>query len=147
MPMSGSNYVAPTWVDKAPPALDAAELQAMCNAIESNQHKIVTGSYKGTGTYGLSNKNSIPFSSEPYLFLLYEKFDIHPSNGYMYSLIIRPYGVQRVQAYSAYTDTGGESDYNVFFKYANGQLTWYSAANNASQFNAANYTYYYVAFL
>ena len=37
MPMSGGSYVAPTWVDNGPPALDATELQAMSDTIEANQ--------------------------------------------------------------------------------------------------------------
>lgn len=56
MPMSGSNYVAPTWVDNAPPAIDAAELQAMSDAIEANQAELVnlqstavSGTYTGDG--------------------------------------------------------------------------------------------------
>lgn len=40
MPMSGSNYVAPTWVNNASPAIDAAELQAMSDTIEANQGDI-----------------------------------------------------------------------------------------------------------
>lgn len=81
MPMSGSNYVAPTWVNNAPSSLDATELQAMCNTIVQNQGdaaalqaavsalqstvsslttsvnskiKVVTRSYVGTGTTTVS---------------------------------------------------------------------------------------------
>lgn len=35
MPISGGKYVAPLWVDNAPPALDAAELQAMSDSVAS----------------------------------------------------------------------------------------------------------------
>ena len=56
MPMSGNNYVAPTWVNGGPPALDAAELQAMCDTIEASQSEIVnlqstavSGTYTGNG--------------------------------------------------------------------------------------------------
>lgn len=76
MPMSDSNYVAPTWVNNAPPALDAAELQAMCNTIAENQSGLASAissltsaingraqvkivSYVGTGTYGARNPCSI----------------------------------------------------------------------------------------
>lgn len=33
MPIVNGNYVAPTWVDNAPPAIDAEELQAICDAL------------------------------------------------------------------------------------------------------------------
>lgn len=35
MPISGGKYVAPTWVDNAPPALGATELQAISDSVES----------------------------------------------------------------------------------------------------------------
>ena len=40
MPVSGGKYVAPAWKDNAPPALDAAELQAMTDAIERTEASI-----------------------------------------------------------------------------------------------------------
>ena len=35
MPMSGNNYVAPTWVNYGPPALDADELNAISGTLEN----------------------------------------------------------------------------------------------------------------
>ena len=90
MPMSGSNYVAPTWVDGGPPALDAEELQAMCDTIQENQgdvtslqsavssiSSLVNGkstmqvvTYIGTGTAGESNPTSISFSGQPKLLIV-----------------------------------------------------------------------------
>ena len=69
MPMSGDTYVAPTWSDNAPPAIDAAELNAISQTLVALQNgeislrdavnsltekvngksKVVTGSYVGTG--------------------------------------------------------------------------------------------------
>lgn len=37
MPIANGKYVAPTWVNGTTPAIDAAELQAMSDTIESNQ--------------------------------------------------------------------------------------------------------------
>lgn len=42
MPMSGSQYVAPTWVNDNEPAIDASELQAMSDTIEANQTALET---------------------------------------------------------------------------------------------------------
>ena len=38
MPTVSGKYQAPTWVNNAQPALDAAELQAITNAVEANQY-------------------------------------------------------------------------------------------------------------
>lgn len=38
MPISDGKYVAPTWVNDSSPSIDADELQAMCDTIESNQN-------------------------------------------------------------------------------------------------------------
>ena len=93
MPLSGSAYVAPTWRNGGPPALDAAELQAISDSIVRNQGKnadqdtliaalqtavsgkakIEVGSYVGTGTYGASNPNSITCSFAPKLVFITSK--------------------------------------------------------------------------
>ena len=72
-------YVAPNWKNGAAPALDAAALQAISDAIVANQTKntqqdssisslqsalnakgnLVMGSYTGTGLYGYDNRNEI----------------------------------------------------------------------------------------
>ena len=85
MPLSGSTYVAPTWRNGGPPALDAAELQAISDSIVRNQGKnadqdtliaalqtsvggkarIEVGSYVGTGTYGARNPCSLTCSFAP----------------------------------------------------------------------------------
>ena len=40
MPISGGQYVAPTWVNNSSPAINASELQAMCDSIVTNQSNI-----------------------------------------------------------------------------------------------------------
>ena len=37
MPIVDGKYVAPTWVNNGPPAMDQTEMQAMCNTIVQNQ--------------------------------------------------------------------------------------------------------------
>ena len=93
MPLSGSTYVAPTWRNGGPPALDAAELQAISDSIVRNQGKnadqdtliaalqtavggkarIEVGSYVGTGTYGADNPCSITCSFPPKIIWIYAK--------------------------------------------------------------------------
>lgn len=86
MPIVNGVYQAPTWVNNGPPAMDATELQAMCNAIVQNQGdaaalqealqqavqsltamvnvraQVQIVSYVGTGTYGKTNPCSITAS-------------------------------------------------------------------------------------
>lgn len=82
MPLSGGKYVAPHWVNNAAPALDAAELQAMCDTIVKNQRGVETAqglisgkaqvqvvSYVGTGTWGAGNPCSITFRFAPKIVL------------------------------------------------------------------------------
>ena len=67
MPISGGKYVAPTWTNGAAPAINAAELQAVCNTLESVQTraKVQVVSYTGTGQYGSSHPCSITFTDAP----------------------------------------------------------------------------------
>lgn len=37
MPITNNRYVAPTWVNNASPAINASELQAICNTVQSSQ--------------------------------------------------------------------------------------------------------------
>lgn len=39
MPIQNGEYVAPQWTNNAPPPLNASELQAICDTVESNQDK------------------------------------------------------------------------------------------------------------
>ena len=91
MPLNGNTYVAPTWRNGQPPALDPTELQAISDTLAAAQSKNVSqdsliaalqtavggkaqieiGSYVGTGTYGASNPNSITCSFAPKLIWIY----------------------------------------------------------------------------
>lgn len=86
MPLSGNTYVAPNWVDRGPPALDAEELNAISQTLVALQNgeislqdavnaltttvsgkiQVSLGSYIGTGT----NTITIPFSNEPYFVVI-----------------------------------------------------------------------------
>lgn len=64
MPISGGKYVAPTWNNGSSPAINAAELQAMCDTIATNQNATFSQivSYTGTGDAGSTTPCSITFS-------------------------------------------------------------------------------------
>ena len=159
MPMSGSNYVAPTWVDKGPPAISASELQAMCDTIVQNQGdaaaleaavqaltttvggkaQIVTGSYAGTGTSGSSNPNSLTFDSNPSFLIVYLS-GIAIGNGYFFNCFFWVPGTSSIEI------NGSGSTYTARFSQSGNQISWY--ANNAGpQLNQSGNTYNYIAIL
>ena len=166
MPMSGSNYVAPTWVDKGPPALDAAELQAMCNTIVQNQGDaaalqaavsslqsavssaesdisslqgmVVTGSYVGTGTYGENNPNSLSFSANP-VFLIVSAAGVTPPNGYYSNCFIWVPGTTSLKI--------GGAGYAASFSQSGNTVSWYSIYGDGYQLNYSGNTYNYIAIL
>ena len=169
MPLSGNTYVAPTWVDKGPPALDAAELQAMCDAIVNNQDNVsslqsalqsltttVNGkpnmqivSYVGTGTYGSRNPCSITadFPVE------YAQIIAFSSNGAVSS----PTGTGRfimisdelTTTFQENTGFAKNTNYDSLGKRSSDKKTisWYtpySGDKGAQQFNQSGIKYYFV---
>lgn len=95
MPITDGLYVNPGWKDGAPPALSAAEMNAISDTLAAAQNKNVSqdsliaalqnavsalqnggakievGSYVGTGTYGADNPCSITCSFVPKLVWIY----------------------------------------------------------------------------
>lgn len=80
MPIVNGNYVAPTWINGQNPAINASELQAICDSLEqagtsiamlmpllTSAGKIETGSYTGTGATGSANPVVLSFSITPKL--------------------------------------------------------------------------------
>ena len=174
MPMSGSNYVAPTWVDGGPPALDAAELQAMCDAIVQNQGDaaalqtalqqavqslttMVNGraqiqivSYVGTGVGGSSNPCSITadFPISVAISLGYTE------NDYQNSFIVPHVGITCVTTQTLktsyvlsrgfYMSTSTDSSYAKRSSDSK-TISWYDFSSNPSyQYNYSGYTYYFL---
>ncbi len=88
MPIVDGKYVAPTWVNNAPPAIDAAELQAICDAlvrtnslaqaaqnaankVQSDLNNIsVTGSFS-VYSDGTTKTKSVTLGFKPRLVLMY----------------------------------------------------------------------------
>ena len=80
MPISGGKYVAPLWVDNAPPALGATELQAMSDSVASyadpvahipwltrpnlldNWYFVGGGSQQGGGQFPINQRGSATYS-------------------------------------------------------------------------------------
>ena len=148
MPMSGKTYVAPTRVDKSPPALDATELQAMCNTIVQNQGDasalqaavqalsdrlntlVITGTYIGNGAVGSESPTSIPLSGTPKFVSVMEKND-GINGGYIW-------------VYNATKGAVSSGKY-VNLTWSSNLLSWYTnSIYSADQLNAPGRSYSYV---
>lgn len=118
--------------------------------------KIATGSYVGTGKYGISNPNSLTFQAKP------KKVSI--VGAYISSASSPGYGQHYNEAafycdvisgeytsagygylnYGGYQDIGG-SDYKS--KLVGNTLSWYNTSRAEDQFNKIGVKYYYFAIL
>ena len=165
MPLNGGNYVAPKWVDNAAPALDAKELQAMCDSIVKNQGSAeslqkaiqtltntVGGktstqvvSYVGTGTFGSGNPCSItagfPIKSATVLGMLNQKtgdfYNVkESSNGSALSIVTSLLS----GAYTGGLGFNQNMGQDSYGKISSDMKTysWYSVANATYQLNDAN---------
>ena len=174
MPLSGSTYVAPTWRNGGPPALDAAELQAISDSLakagvdvgslkttiaawepvvsglQAQGAKIEVGSYVGMGTHGSANPNNLAFSFTPKLVIIYlPRYGLNATrNGYRLSTIwLRGQTTMNVEL-------GGNHSYNTICNLVGNILSWYVDSDGmehihtADEWNAAqmntNETYYWV---
>ena len=115
--------------------------------------RIVTGSYKGTGTYGASNPNSLTFDFEPQIIMLLAM----ESSSSFYTL----FGNSQARAgiFAIYppilTDTyknnagflvESSQGQNVSAKKEGNTVYWYSTESNAAiQANGTGFTYHYMA--
>ena len=112
--------------------VDNAQISADGKAIA------VYGSYKGTGTSGSNNPNSLTFDGKPLLVA------ILPNNtgGSMYGC-----GFLAVKdAPFLYTEMHSSNSYCTT-SWTGNTLRWYNSGYPKYQFNMSGYTYYYVALL
>lgn len=165
MPMSGNTYVAPTWVNNAPPALDATELQAICDAIVNNQGDVsslqsalqsltttVNGkpnmqivSYVGTGTYGVSNPCSITASFPiDVAFMLSDRTGTSPVENNTGSVCIMVSSYLSATSYSSGFGFSWAGTYPCYGKRSLDRKTfyWYNSSAANMQFNVSGNTYY-----
>ena len=105
--------------------------------------RIETGSYVGTGTYGLNNANSLTFSFVPKLVFI----GAFSSNTWL-AAFLNP------QESASYSKDGirthlNNADYNSNFyhRFSGNSMSWYSNYDSAgvSQYNASGTTYYWIA--
>ena len=164
MPLNGNTYVAPTWRNGGPPALDAAELQAISDSLEkagldvgslqsnmssvqavvaalqTGKAQIEVGSYVGTGTYGPNNPCSITCSFAPKLFIVGANGS--DSNRFeLYGIAINPGPYMS----AGYKTNSMYSNYKNKITWRNNGISWYSLSqvNAQFQYNDSEATYYW----
>lgn len=162
MPISGGKYVAPTWANGSAPALSAAEMQAISDSIallpvenggtgvssinelaallSPNFANVASGTYIGTGTYGIDNKNKLSFGFEPKFLAV-----SGGSTGY-YIYHFWAVNPQRVSQ-AAYTPGQTYISYYVVINWESqdSDVSWWSTDSAAYQLNMSGETYYYFA--
>lgn len=103
--------------------------------------KIATGSYKGTGTYGKSNPNSLTFAFEPKLVVVGTLIPGKYASGEWRSGFLWAYG-------QTYTETCVNENSIVTFSQSGKTLNWWVSGNThnaGNQQNSSGQTYNYVA--
>lgn len=113
--------------------------------------RIAHGTYRGTGVYGESNKNSLTFPFAPEVLILYRAGNIGIVSGSkdnsesFYAILPKQTTVFRTIAY----DGSYYKDETIYISFSGQTVTWYmdySYSNNAgAQFNASGTTYGYIA--
>lgn len=173
MPLSGGRYVAPHWVNNAAPALDADELQAMCDTIVKNQteagkisglQSILSGkgrvallSYVGTGTSGKNYPSSItaPFSIAAAIALGYTYLAGNAGNKQFYPIfeyfpVVVPESFQTTDTYTYGYGFSLESNIDpyMYAKVSGSQRTisWYSTRSQHAQLNDSGNKYFFLCF-
>lgn len=103
--------------------------------------KIATGRYKGTGTFGANNQNSLTFDFTPKVWCV---FAVNDSSGSFISQGVRflPWGMNG--SWSTFSPTASTTSVGWTTNYNKNTVTWYS--NNAdNQGNSAVWEYHYIA--
>lgn len=198
MPIQNGKYVSPNWQNGGPPALNAAELNAICQSLQaddqqikdnlpgiiqsiasgvflnssgqlvnkagsqitvpssqlSDQVHIVTGSYVGTGTYGVDHPCSLTFDFSPQIvgLIAYTNSGLIVNNtgaSYLAAddyILLTNYLTTKPQSGAGFGPGSNSSPSNWGYKSNDGKtIFWYTQSKYEDQFNFAGRTYYYFA--
>lgn len=112
--------------------------------------KISTGSYKGTGTYGSSNKNMLTFDFAPKIWGLYQ---VDTDGSYYQQLAVMFPFKNITPTYGACVRPSGIEDTPGYWtiEVSGNTVSWWVGVNNIAtysaltQANGSNYTYYWFA--
>ena len=112
---------------------DNAKIDAALN--QKGNCRIVTGSYTGTGEYGINHKNSISFDFLPKMVIIAKK-----TSSYAGAYFLALSGQSK---FCPLNSSGGGMD-NIC-TWADNTLTWYSTQSADVQANETNTDYLYLA--
>ena len=106
-------------------------LKNLSDELKNSAVQLTSGTYVGTGTYGISNKNSLTFSFVPKLFV------VMSDSGYYSPSILYCGQPGKIGTYGA----------GVAFVLSGNTISWYSSTNGgvSAQANESGVTYYYIA--
>ena len=149
MPIVNGRYVAPTWINKSVPAINASELNAISGTLEKlDTSSIVVGTYVGNGNYGSATPNTITFTGDPGKLRAIYIWD-GPNGNYIFGgfLWIRTSAAQPQINYSdwGYNDPALTAS-PVYVTWADDSVSWYSLQDVYRQLNYTGTTYKYIAF-
>jgi len=102
--------------------------------------KIATGSYTGTGTYGVNNKNSIMLPFRPYLVFI--KSDYAGAGGTSFAMVNGNNSVAIWEVGMGFNTDGGKY---AKLEWASNGVKWYSDVNSSGQLNNSGMIFTYVA--
>ena len=147
MPIVNGNYVAPTWINGQSPAINASELQAICDSLEqagnsiamlmpmlTSAGKIETGSYTGTGATGSANPVVLSFSITPKLVVVQDNAAVG------FAVFVNP----ATKATSLYNTSVNATGLTVAWT-ASGMSFYGASSSAANNLNKSGDTYNYVA--
>lgn len=147
MPIVNGNYVAPTWINGQSPAINASELQAICDSLEQDGNgismlmpllteagKLETGSYTGTGATGSANPVVLSFSITPKLVVVQDNAAVG------FAVFVNP----ATKATSLYNASVNATQLTVAWT-ASGMSFYGTGSSAGNNLNRSGDTYNYVA--
>lgn len=193
MPIQNGKYVSPNWQNGGPPALNAAELNAICQSLQaddqqikdnlpgiiqsiasgvflnssgqlvnkagsqitvpssqlSDQVHIVTGSYVGTGTYGVDHPCSLTFDFSPKIVIVQQASALSGFNSNSCGSGFLWLAEQTSQNQSLNGSHSYSGSASLVFKLEGTQIRWYSEETGGYglyyQGNVSGQTYNFLA--
>lgn len=113
----------------------------LCNGASGNL-RVSTGSYTGTGTYGVGNQNSLTFDFTPIALIVYDT----TSGFYGLCPIGTNYGWYSSMFWSVGQTASVVNQYGCNISSGGNTVSWYTIGNSAVyQLNVSGHTYNYIA--
>ena len=120
-------------------AASAKALKEVNDAV-SLQLKVATGSYNGSGVFGVSNPSSLVFDFTPKLVILHSQ---GKTTQYKTGFVWMP-GMTQIRY--VFGGSSSASDLEITIALNGKTLTWYSTNSAERQMNHGSETYHYIAF-